>query len=144
MHWPQQFQKDLRCEALVELVDIVPTLLEACGVPLEPAIQGQSLLPILTGRQDPASHRDHVYCEYYNAWTHRHAYGTMMRTENKKIIVYHGIDAGELYDLTNDPDEFENLWPAADELPLREQLLKKAFDASVFTMDPLPPRLGPF
>ena len=27
---------------------------------------------------------------------------------------------------------------------LREQLLKQAFDASVFTMDPMPPRRGAF
>jgi len=43
-----------------------------------------------------------------------------------------------------DPDEFRNLWRSPEHAELRERLLKQAFDASVFTMDPLPPRLGAF
>jgi hypothetical protein len=96
------------------------------------------------GQQDPTSHRDHVYCEYYNAWTHDRSYGTMMRTADKKIVIYHGIEDGELYDLATDPDEFNNLYHQQEHAELRYQLLKRAFDASVFTMDPLPERLGPF
>ena len=116
------------------------------GVPLLPAaaVQGRSLLPLCTGAADPGRHREYVYCEYYNAWTHRRSYGTMMRTGDKKIAVYHGIDEGELYDLAKDPDELENLWRSASHAAMRERMLKQAMDASVFTMDPMPPRLGPF
>jgi len=142
--WPGKFKQDLRSDGLVELVDLVPTLLEAAEIEIEPAIQGRSLLPILHGQADPSKHRDYVYCEYYNAWTHKRSYGTMMRTPDKKIVVYHGIDDGELYDLSGDPAEIENLWRSQPHAELRERLLKDAFDASVFTMDPMPPRLGPF
>ena len=62
----------------------------------------------------------------------------------EKIVVYHGIEEGEIYDLAADPDEFDNLYYRADESDRRQRLLKQAFDASVFTMDPMPPRLGPF
>ena len=68
----------------------------------------------------------------------------MMRTADKKIVIYHGIEDGELYDLATDPDEFNNLYHQPEHAELRYQLLKRAFDASVFTMDPLPERLGPF
>lgn len=142
--WPGRFEQDLRAQGLVELVDLVPTLLEAAEIEIEPAIQGHSLLPILRGQADPSKHRDYVYCEYYNAWTHKRSYGTMMRTPDKKIVVYHGIDDGELYDLSHDPGEVENLWRRRDHAALREKLLKEAFDASVFTLDPMPARLGPF
>jgi arylsulfatase len=80
----------------------------------------------------------------HGAWTHPRSYGTMLRTADKKIAVYHGVEEGELYDLAADPDELENLWTIGSHAALRERLLKQAFDASVFTLDPLPPRLGPF
>jgi len=108
------------------------------------AMQGKSLLPILRGESDPATHRPHVFSEYYNAWSHKHSYGTMLRTDTHKMIVYHGTDQGELYDLENDPDEFENLWSNPAQAELKTQMLKDAFDASVFTMDPTPLREGPF
>ena len=60
------------------------------------------------------------------------------------MIVYHGTDQGELYDLENDPDEFTNLWHHAETTSLKTELLKATFDASVFTMDPTPLREGPF
>jgi choline-sulfatase len=144
LRWPARFQQGLQVAGLVELVDLAPTLLEAAGVAIPAAMQGRSLLPHLGGDADPARHRDYVYCEYYNAWTHKRSYGTMMRTSDKKIAVYHGVDEAELYDLAADPNEFENLWRSPDHTALRQQLLKEAFDASVFTMDPMPPRLGPF
>jgi hypothetical protein len=60
------------------------------------------------------------------------------------MIVYHGTDQGELYDLENDPDEFENLWNNRVHAELKTQMLKETFDASVFTMDPTPVREGAF
>lgn len=142
--WPGRFQAGLRVDGLVGLLDLAPTLLQAAGLEVPVAMQGQSVLPICAGESDRSHHRDHVFSEYYNAWTHPHSYGTMLRTEHEKIVVYHGAEPGELYDLRTDPDEFVNLWnhPAHQELKLR--LLKACFDASVFTMDPTPPRLGPF
>lgn len=142
--WPERFAVDTKCDGLIELLDLSPTLLEAAGVTVPPGMQGKSLLPILRGEDDGETHRDHVYCEYYNAWTHQRSYGTMMRTRTHKIVVYHGIDDGELYDLEADPGEFRNLWRSTDHRDIRERLLKQAFDASVFTMDPLPERRGPF
>jgi arylsulfatase A-like enzyme len=141
---PNRFQTNLRSDALVELVDLAPTLMSACELDVPEAMQGRSLLPILRGEAEPTVHRDYVYCEYYNAWTHHRSYGTMMRTAEHKIVVYHGVDEGELYDLNDDAHEFRNLWRSSEHASLRERLLKQAFDASVFTMDPMPPRLGPF
>ena len=65
-------------------------------------------------------------------------------TKEEKIVVFHGTQQGEFYDLKNDPEEFFNLWddPAAEKR--KNAMISRCFDASVFTMDPYPPRLGPF
>lgn len=141
---PGRVPAGVRSTALVELVDLAPTLLEYCGWSPEPQMQGRSFYGILTGQSDPSCHRDQVYAEYYNSWTHPDAYATMLRTRTEKIVVYHGSEPGELYGLVADPDEFENLWdrPAARER--KADLLKRCFDSSVFTLDPAPPRRGPF
>jgi arylsulfatase A-like enzyme len=144
LSWPGRFQSGLRADALVELVDLAPTLLEAAGLDVPRRMQGRSLLEIAAGRADPSAHRDAVYSEYYNAWTHRPSYATVLRSKHEKIVVYHGVDEGELYDLDEDPDEFNNLWHVPARTPMKMRLMKRAFDASVFTMDPTPPRLGPF
>ena len=143
-NWPGRFKAGSRVDGLVELVDIAPTLLECAGLDVPERIQGKSLVPILTGDADGSDHRDHVFSEYYNAWSHDHAYGTMLRTRDKKIVIYHGIDQGELYDLATDPDEFDNLWGKPEHRELQLDMMKQAFDASVFTMDPIPERLGKF
>ena len=144
LRWPGHFQVGLKADGLVELVDLVPTLLECAGLPIEPQIQGRSLLPVLKGEADASQIREFVYSEYLNAWTHPEAYATMLRTRNEKIVVYHGTELGELYDLASDPDEFENLWDYENHAKRKTRLLKMTCDAIAFTVDPLPKRLGPF
>ena len=141
---PQRFVQGQQVSGLTELIDLAPTLLDAAGLNIPARMQGRSLVPHLTNRADPAVHRDAVFCEYYNSWTHSDAYGSMLRTESKKIVVYHGTEQGELYDLETDPDEFHNLWNSPAHANLKLQMLQRCFDASVFTMDPAPPRRGPF
>lgn len=142
--WKDRFQADIRADCLMELIDIAPTLLEASGLEIPEYIQGRTLLPILLGQAPAGQHRDYVFSEYYNAWTHKHSYGSMLRTREEKMVVYHGTDQGELYDLKSDPDEFENLWSDASHAELKMRMMKACFDASVFTMDPSPPRHGQF
>ena len=144
IHWPEHLAPGLRSDALVELIDLAPTLCELTGIPPEPAFQGRSLAAICRGDADPAVHRDAVYCEYTNSWTHHRSYGTMLRTRTHKIVIYHGVPDGELYDLTADPDEFTNLWNSPTHQDLKLALMKRAFDSSVLTMDPLPQRRGEF
>ena len=142
--WKDRFAADLRADCLMELIDITPTLLEAAEIDVPKTIQGRSLMPILLSQREAGHHRDYVFSEYYNAWTHKHSYASMLRTREEKIVVYHGTDQGELYDLKNDPDEFENLWNSPEHTKGKLRLMKACFDASVFTMDPCPIRLGPF
>ena len=81
-----QIPAGLVSDALVEAVDIAPTLLEAAGLPMAPGMQGRSLWPLLAGGQDLNRHRDDIYSEYYNASVMFSdpdplAFLTMVRTE---------------------------------------------------------------
>ena len=102
------------------------------------------MLRMLQGESEKEFVHEQVFAEYYNSWTHGDAYGTMLRTDNEKIVVYHGTAQGEFYDLEKDPEEFFNLWDHPDAQDRKNEMLLRCFDASVFSMDPHPPRMGPF
>ncbi len=107
-------------------------------------MQGQSLLPILTGQAPPDQHRDFVRCEYYDALDQPDgSFATMYRDDRYKLVVYHGHNLGELYDLEQDPGEFDNLWADEASQALKLDLMQRSFDASLLAMDRGPQRIGP-
>jgi arylsulfatase len=132
-----------RSAALVELIDLAPTVLDAAALPHPAGMQACSLWPLLKGAANLGTHRDDLYCEYYNALPcHQDpaAYATMLRTSQYKLIVQHGQELGELYDLEHDPAETHNLWDAPPHLPTKLKLLKRLCDRMAWTADPLPAR----
>ncbi len=137
--------------ALVELIDIAPTILELADLPLPQGMQGRSLLPILHGQAELHQHRDFVRCEYYRALNpdapgrddYEGSFATMYRDERHKVVVYHGHEHGELYDLHEDPGEFNNLWNDPESADLRFDLVRRNFDALAFSVDTGPPQTRP-
>jgi arylsulfatase len=156
---PNRFETGIVSDAMVELTDVAPTLLEVSGSPLPDRLQGRSLLPFLTGRGDRHHHRDLVRSEFYRALSPRKrvagetyglavrdigasgvqpigvAYGTMIRNRSHKLVVYHGHDHGELFDLEADPGEFDNLWDDPKYAQVRFDLIKQSFDELAFAVD---------
>jgi arylsulfatase A-like enzyme len=146
VNWPERIAPGSSA-ALVELVDLPQTILDAVGLPHHPGMQGQSLWPLLCGEAPRDRHRNDVYCEYYNAMPfHRDpsAHATMVRTTRHKLVCAHSLDTGELYDLEMDPAETHNRWddPACTETKLR--LLQRLCNRMAWTVDPLPVRQGPW
>ena len=143
--WPGHFQSGMQSDALVELTDVAPTLLQLAGLPIPRGMQGRSLLPILTGNASPHQHRDFVRCEYYDAIDQPdRTFATMYRDRRWKLIVYHDHGIGELYDMANDPYEFNSLWDDPEHQSLKIELLQKSFDASVRALDYGPERIMPY
>ena len=52
----------------------------------------------------------------------------MYRDQNYKIVVYHGKDEGELYNLEEDPYEFNNLWNNSAYLKVKDAMMGKLLD----------------
>ena len=147
--WPGKFRSGLRSDALVELIDVTATVLDVAQVERPEQMQGQSLLPILSGDADPAVFRRSVRCEYFDA-LHADftggcgAFATMHRRDHWKLVVYHGHQLGELYDLAADPHECDNLWDDEDYAAIRAELILESFDQHVLlTTDVGSERIAP-
>ncbi len=141
---PGTVAADRRSDALVELTDIAPTLLEIAGLTVPESMHGISLLPILTDDDPPEHHRDYVRSEYRAAIADfgDDTFASMICDGRWKLNVYHGHGLGELYDLVNDPDEFTNLWDDAAHRDRKLDLLLKVLDDTVFATDWGPDRVG--
>ncbi len=63
VRWPGHIRAGARSDALVSLVDLLPTLLDLAGAP-EQALDGESIAPVLRGERD--EHRDLVYALHTN------------------------------------------------------------------------------
>ena len=133
--WPAAFKQGLLSDALVELTDIVPTLLEANGMPVPESMHGESLMPILQGESDPHHHRDFVRSTYYRTLQGAPSYASMVRTRHHKLVNYHGHRLGELFDLERDPGEFDNLWDDPAYRAVRFELMTTNFDAMASAID---------
>lgn len=147
MSWPGQFLQNEQRQALVELTDIAPTLLELAGIPIPTRMQGISLGKLLRDAAAADHHRDTVRCEYYCALNPavregiNGAYATMIRDERYKLVVYHGHRFGELFDLATDPDEFDNLWDDPASFETKLNLMQLSFDALALATDTGPEQL---
>jgi len=135
---PGLVKQNIHHEALVELVDIAPTLLELAGLPEDKNMHGKSLMPLLTSTDAHKKHRDFVYSTYSNSLPtqksrFQQSFATMIRTRRHKLITYHGRNAGQLFDLEKDPGEFVNLWDHPDYQKIKMDLLIRSFDMTVMT-----------
>lgn len=102
-------------EALIELIDVNPTICELAGLPPQEDIDANSFGPILRG--EAAAHRSNAVCCLRNY--------RCIRTDSHKLIE-NCNDITELYDLTEDPQELNNI---AEQKPELARSLKTALGA---------------
>jgi arylsulfatase A-like enzyme len=142
--WPGELREGMRSDALVETVDVAPTLLEAAGLPVPASMQGRSLLPLMRSEVEPHRHKDCVVSEFKDSIggpQHAdHSHGSMVFDGRYKSVVYHGHRVGELYDTEADPGEFDNLWDDPGARELRLERLKAHLDAMMATVSAGPER----
>ena len=115
--WPGRLPEGQVVDEPVGLIDVMPTILDAAGIPLPGTAQGRSLLPLMTGQ---AERTGETFCEidflrpqvdrYYLPNSRR----VMVRTAEWKMSCFvdrQGADRdGDLYHMTEDPEEKHNLW----------------------------------
>lgn len=90
--------------ALVELVDVYPTVAELCGLKAPAELEGQSLVPLL---DDPGNSHKLVARTQYDD---EKVKGRAIRSEHFRYIRWTGDGGGEeFYDHRRDPHEFTNV-----------------------------------
>lgn len=143
--WPGHTVEGLRSSALVELVDLPQTLLEAAGLEATSSMMGRSLWEICTGKQAAGIHKDLIFCEYWDAmpW-HKDppAKATMVFDGRHKLVVVHSTAQGELYDLEADPEESSNLWADPEHTATKLALALRMTDKLAEMRDPTYTRIS--
>ena len=113
MSMPGRIAGGGRQAAIVEQVDLFPTMAELCGFKAPAGLDGRSFAPLLNGRRYRP--REFAYSEYYfcrNVFTRDDRYVgkppiLMVRTPEWKLN-YLSWDRSELYHVATDPGEFHN------------------------------------
>ncbi len=91
------------CSAPIELRDVMPTLLDAAGIPVPPSVEGRSCLPLARGGSIPWRADLHGEHTYRDQSIH---YVTDGAT---KYVWFSGDGVEQLFDLRVDPQELRSL-----------------------------------
>ncbi|MFO7955610.1 MAG: sulfatase-like hydrolase/transferase [Candidatus Brocadiia bacterium] len=125
-----------RSPSMFNLVDVMPTLLDAAGVEPPPFMQGVSQLPAITGEREVV--RDWALVDYRATPT---LHQQTLIHDGHKLVTYRHADYGELYDLERDPDQYENLFDDPAARPVRERLMHRLVRANMAVSGKMPRRI---
>jgi len=89
----------VRCERVVSLIDLYPTLLEMCGLPQNKKNEGRSLVPLMQDPKQPWPYPAIV------GWKH----GSFAIQDEQYRYIRYSDGSEELYDSVKDPNEWTNL-----------------------------------
>lgn len=104
----------------VSLLDLYPTLVKMCGLPMNPANQGHDITPLL---HNPQEKWDKVVITTFGPNNHA------IRSDRYRYIHYED-GSEELYDHTSDPNEWYNLAGNPSYRAVKNELKKRLPDVN--------------
>jgi len=107
-------------QELVELRDVLPTFLDAAGLPKPPAVEGASLLDALRGKPWRAI----LDLEHASCYAPKDGWVALM-DQRYKYVYYTVTGAQQLFDLQTDPHELRDLASDAASAPLLKEWRQK-------------------
>ena len=120
--FPKRFPVGERIDSLVQLMDVGPAILELAGAKSPDNLEAESLLPALEGKA--FNGREYVFAEQVRDLNYTEGnFQTMVRSREWKLVHFLDEQLGQLFNLQDDPDEFENLWESREHKDIRDKLL---------------------
>ena len=123
MVWsPNRFEAGRKIDALCQQMDLGPTILELAGIPIPPTLEATTMLPALEGAgwngrtfvfAEQAKDGILTGCEFL----------TMVRNKAWKLVHFLDEPYGQLFDLSRDPQEINNLWTDPVAESIKQELL---------------------
>ncbi|HJN11483.1 MAG TPA: sulfatase-like hydrolase/transferase [Pirellulaceae bacterium] len=123
MVWsPNRFEAGRKIDALCQQMDLGPTILELAGIPIPPTLEATTMLPALEGAgwngrtfvfAEQAKDGILTGCEFM----------TMVRNKAWKLVHFLDEPYGQLFDLSRDPQEINNLWTDPVAESIKQELL---------------------
>lgn len=124
--WPGKVKAGSRTDEMVQNLDFAQTFLEAAGIPAPSDMQGESLVPLLTGNTEKWT-RDAVYYHYYEYpsvhMVKRHY--AIVTKEYKLTHYYFDTDEWELIDRIKDSQELKNVYNDPAYAEIKTELHRK-------------------
>ena len=90
----------------VEIMDIMPTILDAAGVDLPPTVDGKSVIPLMEG--DAEGWRDYVHGEHCTCYSPEQEM-QYVTDGHRKLVWLPRLDRTQFFDLDDDPGELADL-----------------------------------
>ena len=122
IRWPGKIKAGSVNTSMVQNIDFAPTMLDVAGTTVPAWMDGMSMKPILTGKQN-ALPRKNIYYHYYEFPIDHYVLPHLgIRGERYKLIYFYTVNEWELYDLNNDPAEQKNLAASTVHKPVLQQM----------------------
>src|SRR5699024_2157448 len=110
IRWPEVIKSGVVSNEKVMKLDIGTMLLDAAGAEIPSDMHGTSVLPVGNGTH-PCGGSEYIYYYYYAAGSkHNVAKHLGIRSDEYTLIYFYENKESELYDLTQDPNELNNVY----------------------------------
>jgi arylsulfatase A-like enzyme len=129
-----------RVGAMVQQIDIYPTVVSLLGLPIHAGVQGKDLAGTLRGGPEVGYER--VTCELDLLPDDQYQPSHAIRSRTWKLDYFPLARTGMLFNLEDDPGERRNLYLEPSCARIREALLQDLLQHLYETKDPLPIRLS--
>lgn len=131
-----------RTDALAQTIDIPATILERATIEPSFGIQGRDLVPMMhdaPGREDVLIQYDH---QVPSPGTGPQPRVHTIVDKRRRLSLVHGSGSGELYDLEQDPFEFNDLWDDPGAATAKAEMLEKLARAEIAAVERVPMPTG--